>query len=123
MAFFFGCLFATWIGRKIGWTLSGLMYVSGWSGWAVCVILCLGWGIGVAYALHRFIFAVQPFFLLKIFGYAAGAYLSIPNYGLFSEAVIPASVMPRHVFIKAVPVAVYIASSILFAFTISYPMK
>lgn len=86
------------------------------------MILCLGWAIGLAYALRLFILAAQPGLLPKIFGYGAGTYISIPNYGLFDESTIPESGMPRHVFIKGVPMIVYIAASVLFAFTISSPI-
>jgi hypothetical protein len=83
MAFFVGCFFSTFIGRKIGWRLSrSFLYTSSWT---VCVILCLGWAIGVAYALRLFILAMQPGLVLKVFGYGAGAYISVPNYGLSNE--------------------------------------
>lgn len=117
VAFFFGCLFSTFIGRKIGWAISrSLLYTSSW---AVCVILCIAWGVGLAYGLRLFIIAMQPGLLLKIFGYPAVAYISIPNYGLVDESTIPESGMPRHVFIKGVPMTLYIIASVVFAFTVS----
>lgn len=81
------------------------------------VILCVAWAIGLAYGLRLFILAMQPGLLLKIFGYGAGAYISIPNYGLLDESTIPESGMPRHVFIKGVPMTLYIVASV--AFTVS----
>jgi hypothetical protein len=117
MAFFFGCLFSTFIGRKIGWAMSrSLLYTSGW---AVCVIVCFAWAIGLAYGLRLFILSTQPGLLLKIFGYAAVAYISIPNYGLLDENTMPESGMARHVFIKGVPMILYIIASVAFAFTVS----
>ncbi len=119
MAFFFGCLASTWVGRKIGWALSrSLLYTSNWG---VCIVLCLAWATGVAYALRLFILAMQPGLLLKIFGYGAGAYISIPNFGLLDESTIPPSGMPRHVFIKGVPMFLFIVASITFGFAVSGP--
>jgi hypothetical protein len=119
MAFFVGCLFATFVGRKIGWALSrALLYTSSW---AVCIVLCLAWAAGVAYGLRLFIIATQPGLLLKIFGYGAAAYIAVPNYGLLDEGSIPPSEMPRHAFIKGVPLVLFIVASVAFAFTVSAP--
>jgi len=116
MAFFIGCFFSTWIGRKIGWGLSrSLLYTSNW---VICVTLCLLWGISVAYALRLFILATQPDWPLKVFGYGAGAYISIPNFGLLDENTVPPSGMSRHVFIKGIPMLLYIGASVAFAFTV-----
>lgn len=117
MAFFFGCLFSTWVGRKIGWSLSRhFLYTSGW---VVSIILCLGWAIGVAYGLRLFILATEPGLFLKIFGYGAGMYISVPNYGLFDESTIPQQGRLRHDFINSVPLLLFILASVVFAFTVS----
>jgi hypothetical protein len=117
MAFFVGCLFAIWIGRKIGWALSrSVLYTYSW---VACVLICFAWAIGLAYGLRLFVLATQPALLLKIFGYGAGAYIAIPNYRLFDEGTIPESEMPRHLLIKSVPSVVYIVASVAFAFAIS----
>ena len=82
----------------------------------MCVVVCVAWGIGVAYALHLFILAMLLGLLLKIFGYGPGAYVSVPNYGLLDESTIPDYKMLRHVFIKGVPMLLYIVASVVFAF-------
>ncbi len=73
----------------------------------------------MAYALRLFILAEHPGLALKIFGYAAGAYISFPNFGLLDESTIPDYEMPRHVFIKGVPMLLYIIASVVFTFSIS----
>ena len=99
------------------WAISrSLLYTSSW---AVCVILCAAWGIGLAYGLRLFILAMQPGLLLKLFGYPAVAYISVPNYGLVDERMIPESGMPRHIFFRSVPMTLYIVASVIFAFTVS----
>jgi hypothetical protein len=119
MTFFFGCLFSTWIGNMTGWAICrNLLYKSSWT---VCVVVCFAWGIGAAYALHLFILHTHPGLLLKIFGYGAGAYVSVPNYGLLDESSIPDYKMPRHVFIKGAPQLTYSVASIILAF--SFPEK
>jgi hypothetical protein len=117
MIFFFGCLIATWIGRKAGWAISrSLLYPSSW---AVCVIVCVAWSVGLAYGLRLFILATHPGLLLKIYGYGAGAYISIPNYGLLMESSIPDYVRPRHDFLRGVPSILFIVASLVFAFTVA----
>ena len=116
MAFFLLCLLGLTLGRKLGWVLCrSLLYQSGW---AVVVFVCLVWGIGLAYGFHLLIMTFHPGLLLKIFGYGAAMYVSIPNYGLLNEASIPADQLPRHTFIKIVPSVLFIAASILYAYAI-----
>jgi hypothetical protein len=103
-----------YIGRKIGWALSrAILYPShvGVSAW-----LCIGWGIGVAYAIHALIAWQHPNIIVKIiFGLLLGAYVAVPNYGLVAESSIPPHAMPKHNMIFTLPVFIYIASSIAFA--------
>jgi hypothetical protein len=115
MAFFFGCLSSIWIGRKIGWAISRSVLYS--SGWAVCLVLCVAWASGVACVLRLSILTTQPGLLLRLFGYGAGAYISIPNYGLVDEKTIPERRMSRHIFIRSVPFIVYIVTSIMAVFS------
>jgi hypothetical protein len=117
MAFFFGCLIAIWLGRRVGWTISrNLLYPAPW---AVCVVVSVIWGMGMAYGLRLLILAEQPGLLLKICGYGAGAYISIPNYGLFEESTVPDYELPRHTFVKGMPWILFMAASVVFAFKIS----
>ena len=41
--------------------------------------------------------------LMKIVGFGAGGYASIPNYGLIAESTIPPERLPRHKLIQGVP--------------------
>ncbi len=117
MWFFLGVTFSMFIGRKIGWGLSrGLLYSASI---AVCVIACLIWGLGTAYLFRVLVIATNPGLLLKIYGYGAAAYTSIPNYGLLDENSIPDAVIRQHVIMKAVPFFVFIIASIALAFFVS----
>lgn len=115
MRFFLGCLFAIWLGRMIGWTVSRVLYSSGWG---LCAVVCILWGIGLAYGLRLAILAAHPGLLLKMFGYGAGTYISIPNYGLIEESTIRDYQMYRHVLIKGVPLVLFIITSLVFAFAV-----
>jgi hypothetical protein len=114
MAFFFTCFVSTWVGRKIGWSLSRQFLYT--SGWPVCILLCFGWASGVAYGLHVLILATHPGLLLKIYGYGAGMYVSVPNFGLVNENSIPAYGRARHDFLRGVPSLMFIVASVAFAF-------
>lgn len=118
MAFFFGCLIATFVGRRVGWAVSRRVLYT--TEWPMCILICLVWGIGLAYVLRLLILEYNPGVILTILGYGAGAYISIPNYGLVAESTIPPSQMPRHVFIKGVPWIFFMAASVLFYFTVSH---
>jgi hypothetical protein len=86
------------------------------AGWTVCAVVCVTWGIGLAYGLHRFILATNPGSIAKLFGYGAIAYISIPNFGLINEGSIPEKELARHLFIKSGPWILFIAASLLLAF-------
>lgn len=103
-----------YIGRKTGWALSkAVLYPSHV---AVTALLCIGWGIAVAYAIHALIAWQHPNIIVKIiFGFLLGAYVATPNYGLVAEFSIPPHAMPKHKMIFTLPFFVYIASSIAFA--------
>ena len=87
--------------------------------WLLCIVLCAGWAIGVAYGLRMFILGTHPGLLLRIFGYGAGMYISVPNFGLVSESTIPAHGRFRHDFIRGVPSILFILASVAFGFTVS----
>lgn len=114
MIFLFGCLIALLIGRRLGWAISRNLLYS--SGWFVCVVVCVAWGVGLAYGVRLFIIVTNPGLLLKIFGYGAGIYISIPNYGLIADSTVAESEMPRHVVVKGLPWVLFIFASVIFAF-------
>jgi len=118
MVFFFGITFAMVVGRKIGWALSRNLLYS--SGFVVCIIICLLWSVGLAYGLRHFILSAQPGWLLKIFGYGAGAYVSVPNYGLVDTSTIPPRERARHDFLTGVPPLIFAVASVVFAFAVSH---
>ena len=116
MAFFFVCFMAMFFGRKVAWTLCrSLLYTSPW---VVCGAVCVGWAVGISYGLRLLIVNMHPGWLLMIVAFAVATYIAIPNYGLLNESTVPDEGLPRHVFIKSVPLFAFIASSVTFAFTI-----
>jgi hypothetical protein len=104
------------MGRKIGWALSRALLYS--SGWALCIVLCLVWAVGVAYGLRLFILSTHPGWLLKLYGYGASAYVSVPNYGLIDAASVSAQQRPRHDFLSGLPLLIFFAASVVFAFAV-----
>ena len=97
----------------MGWALSRPLYVAPL---ALVVVLCVAWGGSVGFAVRFLIDQNQPSVWLRwIMGYALGAYVAIPNYGLIRPSTIPPNAIPRHNLISNVPPAVYIIVSILLA--------
>jgi len=98
-------------GRRLGWLLSRAFLYSSPS--TFVVFLCVIWGALVAYLIHLLIGWQQPHWILKwIFGFALGAYVSMPNYGLVAESTIPEHAFKRHELISLLPLSIYILSSV-----------
>jgi hypothetical protein len=97
------------IGRKVGWAISkGILYPAPTT---VSLVLSACWGIAVGFAISGMIGALHPGPVLKwIMGFALGAYVAIPNFGLFSQGTIPDDVQPRHTMISNVPLVAYIVT-------------
>jgi hypothetical protein len=115
MAFVIIAILGMYVGRRLGWVLSrGILYSSPP---AIFVIFCVLWGCLVAYLTHLHIVWLHPHWILKcIFGFALGAYVSIPNFGLVDESTIPSHAFKRHELASAIPLWTYILLSIGFAF-------
>jgi hypothetical protein len=106
-AFVFAALVFMMIGRQLGWLFSKAflhrspIFLSVWG--------AILWGASVGMAVSGLIGWLHPGTTLRwIMGFALGAYVAIPNYGLFSESTIPDSDLPRHVMIKSVPLLSYV---------------
>ena len=120
MIFFLCALTFMYLGRKIGWAISKPLYFAPVIG---VLLFSLFWGAAVAGAIRGLIIWQDPGSILRwIMGYALGAYVSIPNYGLLSESSIPPEAMSRHLMLKTVPFVSYIAISIILAFSIVVPV-
>lgn len=116
VGFVFASLFGLiFLGRKIGWALSrGYLYSAPWLG---LVVGCVAWGALTAISVETLLHWLQPNVFVKwIFGYGAGVYAAIPNYGLVDEQTVPEHALPKHTAIKAVSLLVYIGLLVLAAF-------
>ena len=119
MAFFFYAVGFGLVGRKLGWLLSRAVLYK--AGGIVVLILCAVWGIAVAGGMRGLLNWQHPGAALRwIMGYALGAYVAVPNYGLVAEASIAFDQLPRHNVIKNMPLIVYAAAAVTFAFTFPY---
>jgi hypothetical protein len=109
LAFILLSLVFMYIGRKIGWVLSRAVLYPG--RWGVAMVLCLLWGINVAFFIWILIAWRHPNIVVKIvFGFLLGAYVAIPNYGLVAEFTIPSDAKPRHNMISTLPLCAYIVA-------------
>jgi hypothetical protein len=96
-----------YIGRKIGWVLSRNILYSASA--AVTALLCVGWGVAVACSILALMALLDPNIIVKvIFGFLLGAYVAIPNYGLFAESSIPTAATGKHGMIGSLPVFAYV---------------
>ena len=115
MAFVLLAFIFMYVGRKLGWSLSrGFLYSATTP---VVVFACVVWGSLVALMIRGLIAWQQPHWILKIiFGFALGAYVAIPNFGLVMESTIPDHAVPRHQLISNVPFLTFIVASVGLAF-------
>ncbi len=112
--FFLTCVAGLSIGRIIGWTLSrALLYRAPRP---ILFAVCVLWGGLIAWLLSIAMGRLHPGLILKVLGFGAGAYVSIPNYGLIREDTIPVKLFPRHQLVSNVPLVAYILTSIGIAF-------
>lgn len=115
MAFVFLTLVGMYVGRKLGWALSRAFLYS--SSTSIATAGCFIWGCVVAYGVHSLIVWLHPYWILKvIFGFALGAYVAIPNFGLVMESSIPDHAVARHQLISLLPMWIYILASVGFAY-------
>lgn len=119
MAFFFIAFGFMYIGRKLGWALSrAVLYTMPIP---ASILICVLWGVAIAAAIRGLIILLEPIFILRwIMGYALGAYVAIPNFGLLDESTIPHHAQRRHLLISLLPSLAYIASSLALAFLLPY---
>lgn len=112
MGFFFAALVFMLAGRKLGWMFSKkfLYPTSG----AVCLTGTVVWGVNVAFAMDLLIAWLHPGMILKwIMGFALGAYVAIPNYGLFAEPTIPEFMRTRHRVITNLALVAFVVTEIV----------
>jgi hypothetical protein len=103
-------------GHKLGWWLSRIVLYN--LPLPLTIVLCLGWGALIGFALHTLFQEFNPGTIAKVFAYGAGAYVSVPNYGLIAEASIPEGTVFqfRHLLIQLVPWVTFVGASFWLAF-------
>jgi hypothetical protein len=115
MVFLIIAIIGMYAGRRLGWVLSRALLYS--SPVASASLLCVAWGALVAYLVHLLIGWQHPHWLLKfIFGFALGAYVAMPNFGLVEERTIPPPAFKRHELVSLLPLCVYVLSSVGLAY-------
>ena len=103
-----------YLGRKIGWAFSRAFLYSGKTGPAL--VACIVWGALIAALIRVLIVWQQPHWILKyLLGFALGAYVAVPNFGLVAESTIPPHAAKRHELISMLPLWVYILASVALA--------
>jgi hypothetical protein len=104
------------VGRRAGWIVSeAILYPVPTT---ISVLLCVAWACAVAYLARRFIEWHQVGLFWKVFIYGAGAYIAVPNYGLFRKNSIPHEIQAKHQAISTFPWVTYIVASVVFAFVV-----
>lgn len=99
--------------RRLGWALSKSFLYRAML--LITLVTLLMWGVATAFGIHELIIWLHPNLFIKImFGWGAGAYVSIPNFGLFNEQAIPTDAKPRHTLIEVLPFITYVIASMVF---------
>lgn len=84
MIFFFMAIGFMMLGRKVGWAFSKAIPYRSPVG--ATALVALSWGGAVALAMRYMIDWQHPGAILRwVMGYALGAYVAIPNFGLLAE--------------------------------------
>jgi hypothetical protein len=100
--------------RRLGWLLSKRFLYPG-PDWGVGFVTAI-WGSLIAGFEALSIWYLHPMFWIEaILGWALGAYLAIPNYGLFRLESIPNYALDRHRFISTRPLISYLIVAALCA--------
>jgi uncharacterized transporter YbjL len=114
MIFTLVALGAMFFVRKIGWYYSRAFLYRNTA--LLAVILCVVWGLLIASGVRALIEWQQPHWALKwVFGFALGAYTSVPNLGLANRDNTPEG-RDRHRLILLLPLGAYLTSSAILAF-------
>jgi len=114
--FFICCIVAPYIGRKLGWALSRHLFYATPS--AIAVPLCLLWGVAIAFGFRCMVTGLHPNVILATIGFMAGAYISVPDYGMGDVWQYSFGSATRHDIVSNFPILMYILSSVVFFFVV-----
>jgi hypothetical protein len=109
--------------RKIGRALSKKVFYLG-PGWIVGFGTAV-WGALMATLVFLLIFLLHPNLFVEVaFGWLLGAYLAIPNYGLWHSNSLPDSLRDRHRFLSTRPLISYLCLAAWLAFLVhAFPRR
>ena len=111
MWFAFAAIVLMTVGRKLGWLVSKVFLYP--APIALSLVGTVVWGVLVGFSISALIGWLHPGSILKwVLGFALGAYVSIPNYGLFNPNDIPDSDQLRHLIISNVPLVAYVVTEL-----------
>jgi len=94
-------LIGMFIGRKVGWALSEAMLYDG--PLPLTISFCVAWGMLFGFGLHVLILEFQPSLIALVFGYGAGCYACVPNFGLFASGSVPSMMKDCRSMVEEVP--------------------
>ena len=114
--FIISCAVAPFVGRKLGWTLSRRVFYAAPS-W-IAVPLCLLWGVAIALGFRCLVTGLHPNIVLAIFGFMAGAYVAVPDYGMGEVWAFPQGNATRKDIVSNFPFLLYIVASVAFFFLV-----
>jgi hypothetical protein len=107
MKFALAAVVFMYLGRRFGWGLSkAVLYTFPL---VFALVVAIGWGIGIGFAMSGMIGWLQPGVILRwILGFGLAAYVAVPNFGLLDESTIPIDAQARHTLVSFLPLIAYI---------------
>lgn len=110
------------VGRKIGWALSKKFVYGLEITLEKALVFAFGWCVLIFVLDTMIINYFHPYWIVKwIFGYALGAYVASPNFGLVDENTIPIEYEKnKSQIVQTLPQALFIVLAIVYEVYINF---